>query len=313
MVRRILLAAFVSAVSLAIYMIRIAPHWLRVTRLKVALPGLPPIWRGVRIAHLSDFHLGAWGMTGYHLHTARNITLEFEPDIIALTGDFYDSGKDTSPDGLYDAWGSGVPVFAVMGNHDRRGVPGTLARIQAEQERAGVIILDNEASEFGLRGQPAWVVGVDDAHTFHADVDGAFGMLPGGEIALLFLSHAPAPVRDLPEGRARLMLAGHTHGGQVRILPSGRMPLTKWIRKLRGARDRPEGPVYRGWHWMKGTVLVVSDGLGVSTLPIRFLTRPHLILIELDCTDPHADLACDDVNRYVTDLAPEPWPLSMLS
>lgn len=313
MIRRILLVAFVAAVTIAVYMIGIAPRWLRVTRLRVALPGLPSIWRGVRIAHLSDFHLGAWGMTDGHLHKARKIALEFEPDTVVLTGDFYDSGKDISPDGLYDEWGPGVPVFAVMGNHDRRGVAGTLARIRAEQERAGVVILDNEALEFGLRGQPAWVVGVDDAHTFHADVDRAFRMLPDGETALLFLSHLPYTVSDLPVGRALLMLAGHTHGGQVRILPSGRMPLTKWIRKLRGAPDCPEGPVYRGWHWMKGAVLVISDGLGVSTLPIRFLTRPHLILIELDQAAPHADLACDDVNRYVTELNPEPWPLSLLS
>lgn len=294
-------------------MIEIAPRWLRVTRLKVALPGLSSIWRGARIAHLSDFHVGAAGMTDGHLHKARKAALEFEPEIIALTGDFYDNGKDTSPDGLYDEWAPGVPVFAVMGNHDRRGAPGTLARIRAEQERAGVVVLDNEAVEFQLRGEPAWVAGVGDAHTFHADVDRAIGMLPDGETALLLLSHTPAPVRDLPVGRARLMLAGHTHGGQVRILPSGRMPLTKWLRKLRGAPDRPEGPVYRGWHWMKGSVLVISDGLGVSTLPIRFLTRPHLILIELDCAEPHADFACDDVNRYVTELDPEPWPLSILS
>lgn len=252
-------------------------------------------------------------MTDGHLHKVREVALEFEPEIVALTGDFYDSGKDTSPDGLYDEWVPGVPVFAVMGNHDRRGVPGTLARIRAEQERAGVVILDNEAAEFQLRDEPAWAAGVDDAHTFHADVERAFRMLPDGETALLFLSHTPAPVRDLPVGRARLMLAGHTHGGQVRLLPSGRMPLTIWIRKLRGARDRPEGPVYRGWHWMKGAVLVISDGLGVSTLPIRFLTRPHLILIELDCADPHADVACDDVRRYVTELDPEPWPVSILS
>jgi predicted MPP superfamily phosphohydrolase len=252
-------------------------------------------------------------MTDHHLHRARKAVVEFRPDIVALTGDFYDNGKETPPRGLYDPWPARVSAFAVMGNHDRRGAPGTLARIGAEQKRAGVTILDNEAIEFELRGRPAWVVGVDDAHSLQADAGRAFGMLPDGETALLFLSHTPAPVRDLPVGRARLMLAGHTHGGQVRILPSGRMPVAKWLRKLRGASERPEGPVYRGWHWMKGVVLVISDGLGVSTLPIRFLTRPHLILIELDQAQPHVDIACDDVNRYVTELDPEPWPVSIFS
>lgn len=294
-------------------MIGIAPRWLRITTLQVALPALPPRLQGVRIAHLSDFHLGAWGMTQGHLHQARKVAVEFEPDIVALTGDFYDSGKDLPSNGLYAAWPAGASVFAVMGNHDRRGVPGTLERIQAEQKRAGVAILNNEAIEFTLRGQPAWVVGVDDAHSLKADVGQAFGMLPDGQTALLFMSHTPAPICQMPSGRAMLMLAGHTHGGQVRIIPSGRNPLANWIRKLRGVRKRPDGPVYRGWHWMKGAVLVVSDGLGVSTMPIRFLTRPHIILIELDEAPPHADFACDDVDRYVTELDPEPWPVSIFS
>lgn len=313
LIRRVLLAMTGASIGLTIYMAGIAPRWLRVTRLRVELPGLPLAWRGVRIAHLSDFHLGAWGMTSGHLRKARQTAIEFGPDIVALTGDFYDNGKEYPPGRLYEPWPGGVPVFAVMGNHDRRGSPGTLDRIRAEQCRAGVIILDNETRDFLLRGERAWVVGVDDAHTFNADVDRAFSGLPHGETALLFLSHLPTPVLDMPVGRARVMLSGHTHGGQVRVLPSGRMPLTKWIRKLRGARDLPEGPVYHGWHWMKGTVLVISDGLGISTLPVRFLTRPHLILIEIDRAVESAGIACDDVRRYVTEIDPDPWPIRLLS
>ncbi len=248
-----------------------------------------------------------------HLHKAREVALKFEPDIIALTGDYYDSGKETPPNGLYETWPAGVPVFAVMGNHDRRGRPGTLERIRAEQKRAGVIVLENAACKFQLRGEEAWAVGVDDAYTFHADVERAFCQLPDDAVALLFLSHSPVTIQDLPTGRAMLMLSGHTHGGQIRVLPSGRMPLTNWIRKLRGSDPRPEGPVYRGWHWMRGAVLVISDGLGISTLPMRFLTRPHLILIELDRAERDSNLPCDDVNRYVTEVNREALPVRWLS
>lgn len=313
MIRKIVSVLAGIAAALTIYAICIAPTWLRVTRLRVALPGLKRDWQGVKIAHLSDFHVGAPCMSTDHLHKARHIALGFQPEIIALTGDFYDQGSGVSSEGLYADWHGDAFVFAVLGNHDRRGGAETLARIRQELEASGAVVLDNEARQFPLRGIPAWVAGVEDPHTFHADVEKAFAMVPDGEQALLLLSHAPSTIRNLPVGRAGVMLAGHTHGGQIRIMPSGRMPLVKLIRKLRGARERPDGPVYRGWHWMKGTVLVISDGLGVSTLPMRFLTRPHLILIELDRAEPCGDFDCDDVRRYVTELEPERWPISWLA
>lgn len=296
----------------AAFTIRIAPRWLRVTRLVVNVPGLPREWNGLRIAHLSDFHLGARGMTSDHLHKARQIALEFEPDIIALTGDFYDAGTRIPSDGLFTSWPDGVPAIAVTGNHDHKP-QGSIARTISELEDGGVAVLQNRAISIDLKGREAWIAGVDDAHTFNADVEKAFADVPPGETVLLFLSHSPAPIRDLKPGQARVMLSGHTHGGQVRLLPSGDVPFIRLLRRMRGAVERPDGPVFRKWHWINGTIVIVSEGLGVSTFPVRFRTRPQLILIELQRAPGGAAEACDDIDRYVREVEPEPWLLRKLT
>jgi uncharacterized protein len=305
--RAILVVAASLLALISFYSIRIAPRWLRTSVLRVKVPGLHHDLNGVRVAHLSDFHLGARGMTTQHLHRARNVALDFRPDVIALTGDYYDGGRSSDSEGLFSGWPADVAVFAVMGNHDRRGPAGMLERTMAELRDAGVIVLNNSASRLTLGRHEVWIAGVDDPHTFHSNAAAALKQIPAGEDALLFLSHAPAVIEDLEPGQASVLLAGHTHGGQVRLLPSGAVPFVDIIRKICGAPGRPDGPVYRRWHWLNGMIVVVSDGLGVSTLPLRFRTRPQLVLFELQPAGADDSGDCDAVDRYVQDLKPEPW------
>ena len=277
------------------------------------MPGLARELDGTRVAHMSDFHLGARGMTTRHLHQAREIALDYHPDVIALTGDFYADGRSVDPEGLFSDWPAGTEVVAVMGNHDRRGPAGTLERTVAELQEAGVTVLNNMARCLKVRQRKVWIAGVDDPHTFNSDVVAALDQVPVGESTLLFLSHAPAVINELEPGQASILLAGHTHGGQVRLLPSGAVPFVDLIRKVCGAPGRPDGPVYRRWHWLNGTIVLISDGLGVSTLPLRFRTRPHLVLIELKSAGPDDPGECDKIARYVHDLQPEPWLLRWLT
>lgn len=260
----------------------------------------------MRISHLSDFHLGSRGMTTDHLHRARQEALAFNPDLIALTGDYYESGTEVPSEGLFRDWPAGIPVLAVMGNHDRRGKD-SLGRTIRELQSGGATVLNNEAVQINLRGRQAWICGVDDAHTFNMDVGKSLADVPDGEPALLMLSHSPAAILEVEPGDVSLMIAGHTHGGQVRLVPSGAIPFVQQIRKARGLVQRPDGPVYRRWHWINGTILLISDGLGVSTLPIRFRTRPHLLLIELHRAASVSGKRCDEVSRYVEDVSDEPW------
>jgi hypothetical protein len=292
--------------GIAAYCAVVAPRWLRVTRLVVSPPNLPEDYVGLRIAHLSDFHAGGENVSLSMLWQARRSALEFQPDLIALTGDFFDDGEWVETNGLYRDWPDGVPVLAVLGNHDWRGGPGNMVKLRDELNEAGVQLLVNEAWCGRVRGQETWVVAVDDPHLGRDDVSNAFAGLPQGRDALLFLSHSPSAVTELEPGRALITLSGHTHGGQVRLLPSGQVPFVRQIRKLRGLPPQPELPIAHGWGWLNGSVVIVSDGLGLSTFGVRWRTRPHLILIELGKA-PLDGPPCDDVSRYVTDVSEESW------
>jgi predicted MPP superfamily phosphohydrolase len=290
----------------------LAPRWLEVVRLRVAVPGLAPFWDGLRVAHLTDFHAGGRGVSGSMLWDARRAVDDFAPDLIALTGDFYAEGVPVAVDGLFTNWPVGVPVLAVLGNHDFRGGAAGLAAIVSELQHGGVRLLRNEAVGISLRGIDAWIVGVDDAHTWQADDARAFRMLPDGAEALLYLTHSPAAARTMPIGRARIVLAGHTHGGQMRLTRSGNIPLTATLRRLLRQTPKNDPSHHRGSHWVRGSLLLISNGLGVSVLPLRLLTRPQVLLVELTRAGSSGD-ACDDAARYVERLSPPSRLLRWLS
>lgn len=298
--------------ALFVYMTRFATRWLRVTRLRLGMPALPEAWRGLRIALLTDFHAGGRGVSLDLLVDAKRQALAFAPDIIVLGGDFYDEGRRVDTGDLFTAWPDGVPVVAVTGNHDFRGDPANLPRLVDELRSAGVSLLRNAATPVKLRGREAWVAGVDDPHTRRDDVPAALACIPDDEPALLLVTHSPTSALATPPGAVRLIVAGHTHGGQIRLLPSGRLPFIQQIRRLKGLRPQPPLPYVRGQHWHEGALIVISDGLGQSTVGARFRTRPELILIELDQA-PVEGPACDDVKRYVTYQGNEPRLLRWLT
>jgi uncharacterized protein len=287
------------------YAVRLAPRWLHVLHIRVRLPGLPDEWRGVRIAHLSDFHAGNRAVPLDLLFRAREAALAFNPEVIAITGDFFHRGKAVPVDGLYGNWPKSAHVLAVLGNHDYRSGGEDLDELLRDLQREGVRMLHDEAITIRLRGRDAWVVGVNDPYSWHANQEVAFAQLPDGDDALLYLAHAASVLKSMQTGRVRLLLTGHTHGGQVRVLPSGKIPMMNLIRMVLNEPPRDDPDIYHGIHWQKGAVVVVSNGIGMSQLPARIRTRPQVILIELDQVS-ESDLPCDDVRRYVEEVDPEP-------
>jgi uncharacterized protein len=298
------LTTILGSASLMFYMMRLAPRWLQVKRLRVGITGLPAEWRGVRIAHLSDFHVGEPNVPVDMLWRARREAEAFDPDIIALTGDFYHDGNASESGILFAEWPS-CHVLAVLGNHDHRGGVEHVATLVRDLCAAGVIVLNNTAVDVSLRGRAAWLAGVNDPYTGRDDIDSALSAVPMSEDALLLLAHAPTVLDSMPVGRARLALCGHTHGGQVRLLPSGRTPFLRVIHWLIGEPKRHEPSIYHGMHWVRGAVVCISNGLGMSQLPIRFRTRPQVVLIELE-QPVESDRACDNPKRFFEDLTREP-------
>lgn len=236
----------------------------------VTLPGLPAGQHPLRLLLLSDLHVAGPDMPPARLKRIIAQANALQPDLVLLAGDFISDRRLASQhygyrEALAPLGGirAGFGSVAVLGNHDHWRDE-QVAR--DELTRVGVTVLANSAVQRG-----ALVIGgLDDDFTAHADISGmvtAMRRLPGVPVVL---SHSPDPFPDLPAD-LRLMLAGHTHCGQIRY-PWGGTPATMSRYGDRYACGRIDE---------HGRTLVVSAGLGVSVLPFRFGTRPDMWLITL--------------------------------
>ena len=237
---------------------------IEVTRHSVPIAGLPPALEGLRIAHLTDWHR-SFRTPDALLRRAVELANAENPDVILLTGDYVtDDPNDIPPCGeIIAGLRAKAGVYAVLGNHDY-GTDGP-AMIRA-LEKAGVTVLTNRSVKLanGLR-----IVGVDDDIQGRPNRDKALADVTSAEPTVI-LCHNPAFAEKLTD-RDALILAGHTHGGQIRV-----PILTAWrIRKIRAKHYA------RGWFTLGKARLYVNRGLGNVGFSFRFRSRPEIAIFTL--------------------------------
>ncbi|HZL83039.1 MAG TPA: metallophosphoesterase [Candidatus Deferrimicrobium sp.] len=250
------------------------PFQLDVTRLTIVSPRLPAGFDGLKIAQLSDLHL-------HHIsrayRTAIDVIRRERPHLVVITGDLVDCPEETSACIAFLSElraAARVPVVVVPGNWDHRAFP-TKRSIAAWHKRfqaeTGIRVLVNQNVVLRRGGDHMWLVGTDDPYFGHADLDASFKGVPDTAFALV-LTHAPEAFEELAERpAARLVLAGHTHGGQVRLpfIGAVRVPSRYGTRFAHGLFK------------LGDTLFYVNAGMGMSHLPIRFLCRPELTVLTL--------------------------------
>lgn len=206
----------------------------------VPIRDLDPRHDGVRIAHLSDIHVGRFTPES-HVRAAVALAAAARPDLTVLTGDYVCWSRTEIP--LVEAWLGGLAgtrVCAVLGNHDfftsGRGVAAALAS-------HGYDVLRNRNTRIDVRGAPMTLVGIDDPVTRHDDLREAFAGVNGGTRVVLV--HYPMDPRGLAARGAQLILSGHTHGGQIQVPGiTTRMLRRVGIRHVRGLRGVDGAQVY---------------------------------------------------------------------
>lgn len=225
--------------------------------------------RGVRLAFLTDLHLGPY-MGRRQLEEWVEATAALAPDLVLFGGDLVDQmygGDLREVVELLPQLRSPLGVYAVLGNHDRTKYR-RLDLLKEALDAAGVKLLINEGA---LIRDDLYLAGLDDWRTGHPDAERALAAAPvgGDPAARVLVSHNPDAIPHLPNG-IDLLLAGHTHGGQVRLPLIG--PL---VTSSEYGRRFAEG-------WVDAPMpAFVSRGLGVSMLPFRLLCPPELVLLEL--------------------------------
>ena len=239
--------------------------WLRKRVVDVELVGAPSEVDGLRIAHLSDFHLGFPSRGRRAVAEAVAWVAERKPDLVFVTGDLV-SRRAGVPD-LVRLLRELGPCFVVLGNHDyadsrdpfsQHVDPAVLANLE------GVTLLGDDAVEVELRGRRVQIVG--GAPRTYATRRAEPHLLAERTAFRILLCHFPGIARRIPEGSFHLILAGHYHAGQIVMpFPGGAINLAHpRIRDVRG--------LYR----YGSTLLHVSPGLGTTFVPFRFFARPEV-------------------------------------
>ncbi len=240
-------------------------------RVRFDLPGLDPAHDGLRIAQLSDVHVGP-RTSPESIRAAVQQANAFAPDLVVLTGD-YVSRSPAEVEGVRTLLaGFSVPTLAVLGNHDATVNPGgTAAALRAN----GYEVLENVWTRIQVRGAPLAVVGIGDHLTGREDVGAAVRGLPPGTTPLV-LAHGPRTANRLRGlERPLLCLSGHTHGGQINL------PIVTSL-FLASMRE----PYARGRFQLGDVQLYVNRGIGMSGIRVRINSPAEVTLATLRRADP---------------------------
>jgi predicted MPP superfamily phosphohydrolase len=243
-------------------------HRVVLSRHDVRIAGLPPALDGIRIAQVTDVHFPGNQIAARaaleHLHNEN-------PEIVLLTGDMTESQDAMTHARRFaaDARGS-LATVAILGNWEH--YVGVVGQMALESYRsAGVDLLVNRALSVDVGGVPLALVGLDDPVLGNPDIMTARkGVVPGS--TEIWLVHAPGIVPRLPattSARPGLVLAGHTHGGQIRI------PFMPPVRPT-GA-----GRFLEGWYYDTLAPMYVSRGIGTTGIPARFRCPAELPIFTL--------------------------------
>jgi predicted MPP superfamily phosphohydrolase len=231
--------------------------WVRLRVRELAVPGLPAELDGLRIVHLSDFHLGVPSRGGRAVRRGVEWAAGRGADVVVATGDLV--SRPSGVGVLHDLMQRLPGCLAILGNHDLGVSRDPFSRSAEVRDLAPAILLLDEGRLLELRGRQVWVAGFDPRSrgrepdlTHEADLR-------------IALSHFPTVLDRLPEGSFEIVLAGHMHDGQICLpYPGGKL-------RLAHPTARYTHDTYR----RGGTVMHVSPGLGTTFVPFRFFARPE--------------------------------------
>ena len=255
----------------------IEPRRLVITEVSLTVPNFSPKLNGFKIVAVSDIHGGSNGITESKIREIVAATNAQAPDLIVLLGDYVSQSGDQHSGlkmpveivadnlrGLKAKYG----VYAVIGNHDWWYDE---KKVRAEFERTGVKVLENETAVIDVGGERLWLWGIEDYWRHRNVPTTAFAAIPEKR-NIIAITHNPDSLLKTPDGIS-LMLAGHSHGGQVNIPFYGRKAFVNDPRFMYGSAV------------VDGKQVFVTSGIGTSILPLRFCVPPEIAVVTLNSAE----------------------------
>lgn len=255
----------------------IEPNRLIVRHETLHMQQWPASLSNLKVAVLSDLHVGGSFIDDDKVRTIVQRTNELQPDLIVIAGDYISGDGRGRPAvapetyaPLLGQFRAPLGVYSVLGNHDW-WYDGT--RVRRALEANGIKVLENETAKLDVRGTPLWLAGLADLWTRTPRIYETTGAIPEGD-AIIALTHNPDIFPRLPQ-RVALLIAGHTHGAQIRLPFIG--PIVQ--------PSRVSVAYTRGHVFENGHHLFVTTGIGTSIFPVRFGVPPEIVLLTLTSTN----------------------------
>jgi len=247
----------------------VEPNRLVTRQETITIDNWPKELSNLKIAVISDIHAGGWRIDDKKLRLIVERTNQLQPELIVILGDYMSGESSTShrvePEvfaAVLKDFRAPLGVYSVLGNHDwwwdgrrvRRGL-----------EANGIKVLDDEVVELKARGTSVWLAGLADLWTRPQHIEATIAKTPQ-DAPVIALTHNPDIFPRVPQ-RVQLLLAGHTHGGQVRF------PIIGTVVKPSNF-DYVRGHIFKNNHH-----LFVTTGIGTSIVPVRFGVTPEIVLL----------------------------------
>lgn len=238
--------------------------WLRTRVLEVAIPELPSSLDGLRIGHLSDFHLGALLSRGNRAsERAAAWVAARRPEIVCVTGDLVSHPRGEPR--LRRLLAVLEDPVVILGNHDIAVTRDPFSRAAELRDLERATLLRDEAVTLERCGERISVVGVDPV-TYRAHTAAPHELVDASASLRILLCHFPRIVRTMPSGAFDLILAGHLHAGQICLpFPGRRITLA-----------HPRAAFVAGVYETAAGAMHVSPGTGTTFVPFRFFARPEV-------------------------------------
>jgi len=255
--------------------ILVEPYQVQIEMVDLILPRLTPRFNGIRIAQISDIHMGGW-MNAERFQRVVDLIIAQKPDLLLISGDFlighgFDKDSEQSIRDLVETLvplANAIPSFAVLGNHDYWTNP---EAVREMLQVCKIMELTNDVFTLTRGTEKLHLCGVDDIWEGEVRLDEVVSRLTDDNVAILLAHEPDFADTSAATNKFDLQISGHSHGGQV-VIPFIGPPILPYL-----GRKYPSGLYQVG-----NMVQYTNRGVGMARLPVRLNCPPEITVFTLD-------------------------------